>query len=371
VCVYLFFKAHPRLYNLYMQAYLQKLFVGQNALQQAETSLRRFKDYVSQFPDVIKLTICPMGSFSTGLCLRDASSLDLIVCMDGGQLTNTLSGDQLALALSKGPTEWGDLTILEPVGDGTSLLILATKDSERKLRIFTCKPSTFPFNVLNHTQLFSSYASCDSRVPIVIALIKHWAAFSGNSRPIVNLACPLSGFHWTILILYYLVESGAVPNLHEITSEFPGVPTTVYGPRPDRDSFVCIENSKSARKILAKRASIGDDPFQLCAGFFDWLSTIDLLSVMIDLREAGKRRLIPTARKGWIVIVDPVKPGIHNTINTELGQKSQVEYAMKLRRTSLLMAERLRGSTEANFIKKMLSKNTDGIASLKVDRAVP
>ena len=212
---------------------------------------------------------------------------------------------------------------------------------------------------------------CDSRAPVVIALIKHWASFTGHSKPVVTLACPFSGFHWTILTLYFLIESDVIPNLHDVNPAAPDHVKVVYGPRPERDSFLNITDTKSARKLTVGHRTVSDDPFQLCGGFFDWLSSVDLLNVIIDIREAGKRRMIPTDRKGWIVVADPVQPGIHNTIRTDSGQKSQVEFAMKLRKTAKVVTEKLRGTNETTFFNQLLSRTADNGSSNKLDKAVP
>ncbi len=312
-----------------------------------------------------------MGSLTTGLGSRQSLGLDFIVSMDGGHLTDSLSGDQLAVALSKGLTDWNDLASLEAVGEGSSILSISTSNSQARVRIFACKPSTFPLNFLNHTLLFSSYALCDPRAPIVVSLIKQWATSVEFSSPDVKLSCPFSGFHWTILILYFLVDVGVLPNLHKPTVESTEITKVIYGPNPERHSFACIKDPKHAQLLLKGSPGIADNVFQLCSGFFDWLASIDLLTVVIDMRLAGSGRMTTSNHKGWISIADPAMPGFYNTVNTFAGQKSQVEFALKLRKLASTMPAKLRGSTEATFIKSLMSRaNTTG-PSLKIDKAVP
>jgi hypothetical protein len=354
-----------------MQSYIQNHIVGLKSLNLVNSCLAQFREYVARFPEVIKLTISPTGSYTSGLASRENSILDIVACMDGGALTNNLTSDQLALALSKGLNDWSDLASLEAVGDGSGVLILTTKNANFKLRIITCKPATFPLNFVYHSMLFGSFAFCDPRATVVITFVKEWAIAFGFSSSVFRLNCPFSGFHWTILTLYFLIESGVLPNLHGLTRDFPSFQRVVYGPSPTEDSFLCVQDSTVAQQLMRNRRTISDDVFQLCAGFFDWLSAVDLLQVVFDLRTAGNRRIETTQRKGWIFIADPSKSGCVNTVEGELGQKSQVEFAIKLRRAAGIMPARLRGCTENTFFKQLVSKSSTGMQTMRLEKGVP
>lgn len=354
-----------------MQAYIESHYIGDRRLETVNSCLNRFKDYVSRFPEVIKLTVCPVGSFTTGFASTDSTTLDLVVCMDGGTLTRSLNGDQLALALSKGLNDWNELHNLVAVGNDSSTLILETKETKNLIRIHACKPNTFPINYLYHSRLFTSYAFSDPRVAPLVALVKNWAQTSGFCQTLPSTQCPLSGFHWTILVLYFLINSHTIPNLHQLTNILPDVPREIYGPNVQSDSFVLVQDAISGRRLSAYFNGMKSDFNSLLFKFFEWLAATDLLIHMIDLREAGTGAQLHSTMRGWIVIIDPTCSGTINTVKTDDGQKSQVEFAIRLQRTAKLMWERMRDGDENNLLKALSSRTILGGGVSKVDKAVP
>jgi hypothetical protein len=355
-----------------MQSYLTQHLVTEDQLGQVTLSLNRFKEYVSRFPEVIKLTVCPIGSFTSGLASKESSSLDLVVCMDGGALTNGLNGDQLALALSKGLNDWTELMNMVHVGGDSSTLIIETKHDKKLIRIHACKPSTFPIKYLIHSQLFTSYAFCDPRVPPFVAIVKQWAQSSGFSQTLPTLQCPLTGFHWTVIALYFLIESGVIPNLHMLVNMFPESTREVFGPLIDRDSYLVVPDASAGRRLTEALKIKPQNMKVIISRFFGWLSDTDLLSTAIDLKTAAASTQSPfTTKKGWILITDPVRPGVVNTVITNQGQKSQVEFAMRLQRTARLVADQTSGLDDSAIDQALLSHGSIGGPTVKVDKAVP
>ena len=353
-----------------MQMYLQRHFVGPTSLSTVDALLGEFKEYISRFPDVIKLTICLSGSYASGLSLREDSSLDLIVSMDGGQLTSSLDGDQLALALSTGLNDWEKLNKLTPVGSGTSLLIVEPKGSDLTLRIRTCKPSTFPINNLYHSQLFSSYSLCDPRVPAVVALVKHWARRSGYSRENSSKSSPFSGFHWTIIAIAFLIDANVVPNLHLLAAALPDAPREVFGPNPNSDSFVLVSDSAVGRRLSRDPKTQKLTVKQLLGQFFLWLAEIDLLATAIDIK--AEKVAFPSPRKGWLWVADPTRAGECNTLANSTDQKLEVIFAMRLRRSAQsVLASLAQVTDEAEFTRILSARASVDGAVVKVDAAVP
>lgn len=354
-----------------MQAYIESHYISGNRLEKVSSCLIRFREYVSRFPEVIKLTVCPVGSFTTGFASAESSPLDLVVCMDGGQLTNSLNGDQLALALSKGLNDWSELRNMIAVGNQTSTLILEIKETLNLIRIHACKPNTFPINYLYHSRLLTSYAFSGPYVVPLVSLVKQWAQTSGFSQSLATAQCPFSGFQWTLLVLYFLINSKTTPNLHQLTNALPDVPREIYGPHVETDSFVLLQDPVAVKRLSESFKARKTDFDRLIFEFFEWLGLTDLLTVMIDLKNAGSGASLPSIKRGWIVISDPTCPGTVNTVHTESGQKSQVEFAMKLRRTAKMVYDRMREGGENGIEKALSAKTRFSAGTIKVDKAVP
>lgn len=354
-----------------MQTYIQSHFIGAEYLQPIERCFKEFKAYLSQFPDVLKLTVCVCGSYTTGLASIANSSLDLIVSMDGGSLTSSLDRDQLVLALSTGLKDWECLTDLKTTEGNHKLLLAEMEGLEIKFSIRTCKPRTFPMNELYHTQLFGSYSLCDPRVPVVISLIKSWARKAGYSFEIPSANCPFSGFHWTLLVVFFLIKIRMVPNLHRLSTVVSQLPKEVFGPRFDRDCFVVVSDRSVGEKLThgspSQQLSIG----KVILDFFGWLSEFDLLSKCVALQVAGTTLSDFPIRLGWINVVDPCKAGWASVIDPSIDQKSQVIFALKLARLARKIHSQLKHADEKTMTDLLTGRINPEGPSRKIDRAVP
>ena len=354
---------------MFMQNYIQNSFVSKEALLRVETCLSELNEYITRFPDVLKLTVCLTGSYSTGLAARNGSSIDLVVCMDGGSLTDGLNGHHLAVALSTGLNDWEFLSSLNPSAPEASLLIADTIDSSIKLKIRACKPSNFPLNHLYHSRLLSSYAFCDPRHPALVGLIKQWACSSGFSTSIPSSHCPLSGFHWTIIVTAFLIGAQIVPNLHQASAVVRELPRDQYGPRPEKDAYIVVPDAAAGKRLFSNTANLSVTVSQLAVDFFRWLSLTDLLAWAISLQAAGPADPLPSPKRGWIVIADPALPGIFNTVDPTFDQKGQVVFAMKLQREAAKVFETIREGDE-RVLTGILSSHGEP-RCVKVDKAAP
>lgn len=349
-----------------MQKYLRSQYVGKEKVSIVEKCLRELNDYVSKFPEVIKINIYLSGSFSTGLACRNTSALDVVVCMNGGQLTDSLESDQLALALLTGLQDSTFLRKLEPVCNGTGMITCTTSDGSLSVCMRVCKPNSIPVTNLFHSRLFASYALMDPAVPAFVCLIKDWALQSGFSSPSHIPESVLSGFHWTCITLHFLVESEFLPNLHIARS--PISTTLQYGPRSDRDSFVVVEDKTVPLQLLEDLNGRNVAMKHLIVNFFHWLSRTDLLDTCICMQGSGTHN-IPNPTKGWIFIADPTRPGLVNTVNSFLFQRDQVIFAMKLQREALRVFQAIRSRDERVVAATLFAR--PGCDKVMVDKAVP
>ena len=357
---------------------LQTDLVGLETLGRVNNCLSELQQYIAGVPSVLKLSICTIGSYSTGLASRSGSMVDLVVRMDGGALTAALDGDQLALALAAGLKDWAFLTSLTPLGNNSATLICETIDRSIVLRVRACNTERFPVNHLYHSKLFGSYARCDPRFVILIIATKNWARTSGFSAQVPSSDCPLSGFHWTILVLFFLTNSGYVPNLHNPPSWLRDLPTVQYGPRQSEHSFASVANAEIGKRVCGlvelKELTIPT----LVSRFFEWLAKTDLLSTSINMQVAGSDKKPLPPRKGWISILDPTMPWAENTIDHSFTQKSQVVFAMKLQREATLMAGLTKKASEIDLpgilcpkrVSMALSPNSENSVR-KIDVSVP
>jgi hypothetical protein len=293
--------------------------------------------------------------------------------MDGGALTNSLDQDQLVLALSTGLKDWEYLASLKSTEGVSRLLVAEAKGLNVKLCIRTCKPRTFPVNELYHTQLFSSYSLCDPRVSIITGLVKRWARKAGYSHEIPSANCPFSGFHWTILVLFFLIRIRLVPNLHRLGSVATQLPREVFGPRYDRDSFVVITDRAVGSKISQGSPARQLPLSHIIVRFFEWFSGLDVLSECVALQSASDLQTsqIPV-KLGWINVVDPCRAGWVSVIDPGIDQKSQVLFALKLARLAKKIFVQMRNAGDERTIVDLITgRLTPDGPSSKVDRAVP
>lgn len=357
--------------DMLIQSYVERHFISSDHSQSIEKSLREFKAYVSQFPDVLKLTVCVSGSYASGLASQEDSNLDVVVIMDGGALTNSLDRDQLVLALSTGLKDWENILELKTTQSNPRLLVADLVGNRTKFYIRTCKPRTFPLNELYHAKLFSSYSFCDPRISIVISLVKRWARKSGFSSDMSTLGCPFSGFHWTIIVSFFLLKIRMLPNLHRLTSVANHLPKEVYGPRQDRDSFVLVSDRSIGEKLTQNSPTQKLPLSRILVEFFGWLSELDLLSQCIALQSTGSSQAETPVRLGWINVVDPCKAGWVSVIDPSISQKSQVLFALRLSRYARKLFAKLQGSDERTITNLLTGRMSPDGPSPTYDRAVP
>lgn len=310
-----------------IKRFLQTDMVGPKTHAKVVGCLSELHEYIAGFPSVLKLSVILIGSYSSGLAFRSGSMVDLIVRMDGGALTASLDGDQLALALSAGLKDWPYLKNLTPLGNNSGTLICETRDPCIILRIRACNTERFPVSNFFHSKLFSSYSNIDPKIVVFISGLKHWARTCGFSSPVPFSNCPFSGFHWTILAIFFLTQTNLVPNLHATS----GAPRVQYG--PGRLDFWLVSDRVEGYSIGKYNIK---EVFEF---FFQWLGKTDLLATSVSLQpnEFFKR--------GWLNIFDPCAATIVNTVDAN-NQKDQVVFAMKLQREALLMTTLVKNATD-------------------------
>lgn len=349
-----------------MEKYLSNHFVGEDMVSVVQSCIKVLVEYISGFPEVLKTTAHVTGSFASGMASRTHSCIDVLICMNGGQLTEAMSLDHLALALSTGLAD-STFSNIEVVGNNTGIITAISPERSIPLILRVCRPDTFPVNHLLHSRLLTSYGLIDARLPVIVSFVKQWARTAGFSSMIPVAECPLSGFHWTVLTIYFLVESGIVPNLYTACEDITDLPIEHFGPR-DRDAFISIPDLDTARRRFDTRANRRISVTELISDFFHWLSSIDLLDVCISLQNAGTG-LLPNPTKGWIFIADPARSGLVTTIDLDFDQKSQVIFSLKLQREAGRMFEILKSRDERALVEVVLAKASS--SSIKLDKAVP
>lgn len=323
-----------------MNRYLQSDYVGTLTLSKVEKCVNAFQQYIACFPSVLKLSVSLIGSYSSGLASRSGSMVDLLVRMDGGSLTMSLNSDELASALSAGLKDWAFLTSVTPLLNNSGTLICETEESCIFFRIRACNTEKFPVSHLFHSKLFASYLNIDpSKIVVFLNSIKHWSRISGFSSPVPYSACPLSGFHWTIIGLFFLQACGFIPSV------FQG--SVAFGPKIE-DSFA------SMPQHFPIKVPIGE----LVGRFFSWLAKTDLLSTIVSLKQEKHIQ----GKKGWLNILDPTLPYEQNTVDPSFDQKEQVLFAMKLSReagklTHIKTEQELVGIVYAKSISMLTSGN--------------
>ncbi len=330
------------------------------------------KEFIGGLSNILKLTVHVVGSYSCGLASRSDSPVDLLVTLDGGQLTSSLDNDQLAMALSAALYDWKSVGSMHQHGNQTGLLLCDTRGVKLRINMVACDVGRIPASYIFHTVLFASYTRFNSRVPIFISMVKRWAKACGVSRRTATEMCPLTGFHWTIISLHFLINLGLVPNLHIPSPKTASLERVHFGPSRVIDSFACIPNETVGHKvnkgsILNKTKNNGI--MEYMKQFFHFLATTDLLNETLSLQFAGVTNPVPSMR-GWITIIDPCLPGQVNTINSMLSQKCVVTCAMLIRRHATHMGGIACEDELAEF---MFSQNATGDVATRttVDVAVP
>lgn len=326
--------------------------------------------YIESLSNVLKLSVHVIGSFATGLALLGSSPLDILVVLDGGHLTSSLDNDQLALALGAALGDWKDLKTVSQVAHQTGMLLCETREGQIRLNMHASDTSRIPVSYMYHSILFSSYARLNSRVPVFVGLVKRWARTCGFSSRIACESCPLTGFHWTIISLSFLIDSGIIPNLHIPCVKTASLDRIQFGPNSDTDSFAVITDEVVGHKLnKGFLKSKNSTPNEYLAKFFGWLATADLLACSIKLQSAGSTGTSPTTTRGWLNIVDPCVPGDRNTIHPSISQKAIVRCAMTISREASKAAKILDETKLAEYIYTKKTENDPN--SRKIDVAVP
>jgi len=350
-----------------IEKYLQEDYIASDTSETIQKCVDELRAYVAGFPDVLKLTLTISGSHATGLASRADSMVDLIVKMEG-KLTRKLDGDQLAVALSAGLNDWSFVTQVTPVEGNTALLLCKTKNEAIVLRVLACNTVSFPSSQMYHSRLINSYAVCDPRVPILITMVKRWARCYGFSSPIALETCPFSGFHWTILALYFLIETGIAPNLHHVgVTRRDDVTRIQYGPSPLEHVFALV-----TRQQCNPPPATEIEMVQITGRFFEWLSSVDLLSQVLCIKKVGVCAPIQNT-SGWIRVMDPCTVTEVNTVTASKNQKNQIVFALKIRKAAKQILDDCRKEGEKALSTQLYAKRMIGGpgSRQKIDVAVP
>lgn len=324
-----------------LSKYRDQDLIEPKGMEMVLSHIDELKEFIGGLSNILKLTVHVIGSYSAGLALRSDSPVDLLVVLDGGQLTSSLDNDQLAMALSAALYDWKSVGEMHQQGNQSGLLLCNTRGIKLHMNLFACDAGRIPASYIFHTVLFSSYARFNSRVPIFISMVKRWARASGISRRTASETCPLTGFHWTIIALHFLISIGLIPNLHIPSPRTTSLQRIQFGANAVIDTFAVIADEVVGRKvnkgsILNKTKNNG--MMEYLKQFFLFLASTDLLNQTISLQFAGVTNPAPSPR-GWLSIVDPCLPGQVNTINPLLSQKSVVTCGMLIQRLAKTMAE--------------------------------
>jgi hypothetical protein len=258
--------------------FLQNHFVNEIFAARANRAVANLSRYLkANFQEGgLFVSVHLVGSFASGLASRTESLVDVIVKIDGGELTQSLDSSSLNEAL---------MTALENCPFFASILkqkdhVKCLVDYSLALKIRAYNSQTFPLNFLHHARMLASVTRVTPCFPILLSYVKSWAAKN-------NILNAIGNFQWTLIVLSFLVNNKVSPSplepLPGSTREF----LNIYG-----ESYYYV-SERPAHDPLPPRY-FGN----ILTSFFVWLGSIDLLSVGFDV--SG---IFP--QKGWLVVLDP------------------------------------------------------------------
>jgi hypothetical protein len=305
-----------------------------------EESLTGLEAYINSLPAELNLRVFLTGSYATGLSLDD-SDVNVVFRL-GGETPRSLDPEQLADAIRLGFSDCGVFKQIEKVpGPGLEPVLLCTLPTDSVMRVIAVNSDNFPLADLFSAKLVLSYCRLHSSVSLFLLLVKSWGRQYKPTHSGSPVPSPLTGFHWTMIGLYFLVEFGLVPNL---SSPAGGADRDIYGPIPEEHSFGsgCGQEFKISEIPLA----------EIFRSFFLFLSKFDLLSRPICLQNAGQstpinpRLLAP----GWLTIIHPTSPKLESVVPRPEDQKFHVKYGMLLQRHAAGIYDRIQKSSETEMV---------------------
>ena len=266
--------------------YLSKHYVPEDHARRANQAVNHLNKFLETVFEgtAIRTSAQVVGSYASGLASKTNSMVDVLVRMDGGDLTDSSSPLQLAEAFL---TAMDNCPYFASIKSGLSdePTIECVIDYSLKLKVRVTSAADFDLHEIHHSRLFASLGRAAPSLPVLVCFVKQWALNAGLAL--------FHGFHWTLLCSYFLIATGHAPNPR---SDW-GVGNTVhevFGVLPNQ--YYQFMESRNDSDAMFKPLYVTH-----VVAFLIWLSSADLLHLALDT--SGAR---VTDTPGWFNIHEPL-----------------------------------------------------------------